>query len=316
MASIVSAQNSEENLRLLKASSQMYGQAKRISAWRMAGDLMVPLSSAIIGMFFPQMTVALAIVGGAWLIVVRFGLAHWGADLIEQAATIEEQFDVGLFGIPWDMSQAGAPLTPESISLASRRYGGDVGVLRDWYPDPGDVPYPFNVLLLQRSNLASDWVIRSEFASVELLGMAALIGAGVLLAWLGGFTTLQWLLRLAVPSLSFVADMTESARDNKKLASDRRRMEEDLRQAVDRMLRNPLSESPDLCRDIQNRILKMRKSTALVPNWWSKRYRERLNPDMTAATEELRKHIIEGLHRSGTSPGSSLSLSGADRGSE
>lgn len=69
------------------------------------------------------------------------------------AAKIQEQFDNGLFQLPWNSFLCGQTPTPRLVSEGNRRFRGDWTKLRDWYRATLEFAYPRDVLAWQHTNL-------------------------------------------------------------------------------------------------------------------------------------------------------------------
>ena len=65
---------------------------------------------------------------------------------MRKAVTIQEQFDVEVFGLEWNDGLAGPKEAPEDIHTAAQKIQGmRAAALRDWYPEADAAPWPLNV---------------------------------------------------------------------------------------------------------------------------------------------------------------------------
>jgi hypothetical protein len=197
--SVTENQNSPENLRLLAAQRHLYTQAKRLHLWCVAGTVGLAAIAPLIFLVWPGSKKVLAILGGIWTVTSRLVLEGIEAKKIKQAAAIQEQFDVGLFGLSWNRTLVGNKVKPELIHSAARDFHGNQEKLKNWYADPGNIPRPLSILLCQRTNLVWDWRLRRHCAWGISLATLALFGLGIILAVVTNQTIIDYILALTLP---------------------------------------------------------------------------------------------------------------------
>ena len=287
--SIFQRQNSPDKIKLLAAQRQFYTQAKRLHYWRVAGSIGLAAISPLIYYLLPSSKTILAIIGGVWLIVSRIVLEGIETKKVKQAATIQEQFDVELFGLPWNQVLAGNRVTPELINAAAASFKGDRNELKNWYADTSNLPYPLDVLLCQRANLVWDWRLRRHYAWIVSISTIFLFSLGVALAIITDLSLLDYLLALLIPSLSALLNSAEIARAHFDIADEKERIEKKVLAIWESALNNPSFVTREQCRDIQDCIYILRSKKPLVPDWWYKRLRDRYQIDMQSVVEELKR---------------------------
>jgi len=286
--SIFEHQNSPAKLKLLAAQRHFYTQAKHLQRWRVLGTIGLAAIAPLIYYLLPESRMILAIIGGVWLIVSRFVLEDIEAKKIKQAATVQEQFDVGLFSLPWNEVLVGDRVSPELINSAAADFKGDTEKLKDWYADTGNIPYPLDVLLCQRSNLVWDWRLRRHYALIVSILTALLFGLGIALAISTNLTLLDYLLALLIPSLAALLNGVEVAKAHFKIAEEKERIEKKISAFWRSGLNNPSSITREQCRDVQDCIYTLRSKRPLVPDRWYAWLRDRYQIDMQSAVAQLK----------------------------
>ena len=218
-------QNTPAKLKLLAAQRHFYTQAKQLQCWRVLGTIGLAAIAPLISYILPDSRMILAIIGGVWFLVSRLILEDIEAKKIKQAATVQEQFDVELFGLPWNKVLVDDKVSPELINYAAADFKGDTEKLKDWYADTGNIPYPLDVLLCQRSNLVWDWRLRRHYALIVSILTALLFGLGIVLAILTNLTLLDYLLALLIPSFTALFNGVKVAKAHFKIAEEKERIE-------------------------------------------------------------------------------------------
>src|SRR5664280_785514 len=101
-------QNSESSLELLRADSRFYLRAKRLHALRVAGTLVLALLAPVLLFWKPGWADFVGALAGAWVLVGRTVLSWFEDRSVVKAVTIQEQFDVEVFGLEWNDGLAGS----------------------------------------------------------------------------------------------------------------------------------------------------------------------------------------------------------------
>lgn len=287
LINITAEQNIPGNLRLLAAQRLLYSEAKQFRHWRLIGSIGLAVIAPILLFYQPTTATALTAFGTIWLAIDRLLLKRVETQKVKQAAIIQEEFDTELFKLSWNRMLVGNKVSPEQIGIAVHRYKGNYDQLRDWYPDTGSIPYPLNVLICQRINLAWDWQLRRRYA----IGIATLTAVYILL--LIGFAiatnrlVIDFLLGLLFPALSAVIEGVDVAWDHFHIAHEKEEMANEILSLWEQGLKNPHAISKNQCRDIQDCIYTQRSNGPLVPDWWYNRLRNKYEVDMYATARKL-----------------------------
>jgi len=169
---ITSRQNSQESIDLLIAQRYYYSRAKKFRNPRLYISIILAASSPLIVHKWPEYIFMLGIIGGLWTIVAYFIKICFENSNVIRAATIQEEFDTSLYKLPWNRILVGKKVTPEEINLAKRKFKENVSLLKDWYGNLLGVPYPFDIILCQRSNLVWDWRLKKSYSFFIFAGIA------------------------------------------------------------------------------------------------------------------------------------------------
>ena len=95
---------------LLKAMTVSHRRARRLDVVTVAVSVVLA-GSSLAATFARGLVVPVAVLGAAWAVAYVTGLADWARSEFQRAATIQEMFDVELFGLPWNRVAAGDPAT-------------------------------------------------------------------------------------------------------------------------------------------------------------------------------------------------------------
>jgi len=96
---IAQQQTTVENIRLLAAQRHIYSTVKHLSLVHTVGVLALELVAPWLLLWRPDSKTVLELVGVVTAVVSRLVLGRIESERIRRAATIQEQFDVGLLGV-------------------------------------------------------------------------------------------------------------------------------------------------------------------------------------------------------------------------
>jgi hypothetical protein len=183
MNRILTAQNSEPQLRRLGAQRWLYSRAKSIFLGQVAVSGPLAVGLTLVGLAIPTAKPYFAAWGLAVSLADVLWLSRRQKALRETAAKIQEAFDCDVLELPWHELKAGKPVDPELISSYSRSYdrvAAKFGPLHDWYPAAvGVLPIASARVLCQRANCWWDARQRVRYTALMQLAIGALLVAGV-----------------------------------------------------------------------------------------------------------------------------------------
>lgn len=285
--SIAIRQNSPQNVKLLVAQHQLYTDAKRVRSFRLLGSVLLAVAAPFVLAVWPGWSTGLGAVGSAWLLLDQVVLKHLETKTVKRAATTQEEFDTNLFQLPWNSILAGDRVQPEIVNDAAHRFIGDTEKFSNWYPELEHVLYPLDVLIYQRLNLVWDWQLRRYYAVVVLVLTTTYLS---LLIWFGtsrGFLLIEFILGLLLPASSAIAEGISVALDHLRIASEKEETAGKVMDLWEQGIHTPTDVTVEKCRDVQDAIYLYRSTGPLVPNWWYKWLRNKLELNISQTAAEL-----------------------------
>jgi hypothetical protein len=286
MVDIGTRQDLDVNLRRKLASGCYYQRAKRLhfAGWTLA--VAFALASPIVLLLKPDLGPTLGAFAGGWIFVSRFLLEPAKQTSQRKGAESQEQFDCAVLGLSWNGPLA-RPMPEEEIRRASGSMDG-VEKVRRWYPTDANLPWPFSVIVCQRSNAV--WARRQHraFGLTLTFVAAAWVIIGVAVAVADEATLAQYLTTIALPSLPAVLDAAEMSRRHGEAA--------DRRQALEKQTDELLGSGADehALREVQDQLFTLRRDEPLVPEWFYRLLRTNYEEDMRYAAERAADTIKQG----------------------
>jgi hypothetical protein len=288
--SLLAAQNRPEMMALLRAMSVCHRRAQRMDNLRMALSVAIGAAGAVVA-FTGLPPAPLTAVGACWAVANAVGLGSWSRGQLRRAATLQEMFDVRLFGLPWNPVAAGQQVGADEVSRLDRRFRGGEQYLRDYYEIP-PLPRPYDVLGCQQQNLGWGARLRRRYAYAVLGGLALWSVLGVVVGVTAGLTVAQLLVQWFVPSLGALLFGLEIYRGQRDVATERGRalgiLQADIAQHVERGGGAAGEQALLLrARQVQDLILRTRQQQTRVPDWFFRRSHAADRIDFRAAMADL-----------------------------
>ncbi|MCJ1703462.1 S-4TM family putative pore-forming effector [Rathayibacter sp. VKM Ac-2926] len=289
-ATLLRRQDELDALRLLIAQKRLYSRAKRWVSIRWFGMLIIGLAAPIVAVIWPQSSVVLGSIAGAWLFLGRTLLMHVQKKSTEQAAAVQEQFDFYVY----EMS-AGTPRPKlpslEDISLAAGPDSELAAVaarekMLGWYVVADDDPGAVAVAIAQRSNAAY---------SYRLLRFTGIIWSVVAVIWAGALTTIcvvtgltlvTFLLGVVLPLLPAFLDVTEYIVGIVRSARDREALYREIESRIGNTDEPITGEN---LRVWQESLFELRRDAPTVPDLIYKLQRGKNEAAMSSAASQLSK---------------------------
>lgn len=268
-------QNTAQSITLLRAAAVAHRHAQRTQVLSLACSILIALLS-VVAAAVPRAAAPVTAIGALWALAYALVLAPRSGRDLRASATLQEMFDVALFGLPWNAVAVGDPLSEDQILDLSRRYRGDDSRLRDYYL-VADAPAPYPVLFCQKQNLEWGARIRQRFANTLIVlvllwcAIGALVGLASSLS-LGSLVTVWY-----VPSLGLLLLCLDIYRAQVGITEERTRVLELLRGYF--RAGAPTSDgshrADTFIREVQDALFHLRKQQPRVPDWLFKRFRDR-----------------------------------------
>jgi hypothetical protein len=283
-------------LTLLRAYTWHYRQARRWHLVKILGTVVLAAAAPVVTFWFPAAADGVAAAAGAWVLAGRTVLALAEQSQIRAAVTMQEQFDVDLFGLRWNTSLAGPKAAAEDIADAARHITDD-SHLRDWYAPTGDASWPLDVLLCQRSSAV--WGRRAHYAygiTVATLGSSWFL-AGIIMGLAAHLTLGGYLISLFLPSQPAFLDTIELSRSNQRQSADKQAIEQQADAMWQKGCRKAASVTAADCRTIQDQAYVLRRHGPRVAQWFYRLRRGRDQQAMEAAASRLLDQLTTSASR-------------------
>jgi hypothetical protein len=265
-SSIKKRQNEDDALRLLIAQRRLYRQAKRWLALRWLGMLVIGLGAPVVSVLWPSLAVVSGAVAGAWIFLGRTALGLAQSRLTSQAASVQEQFDFFVFGMPDSTARSTLPSRERIAAVA----GPDEAIretakserLLDWYPVDAANPGSVTVATSQRANASyTDGLLRTTAIAWGVATAVWCILLIVVSIW-ADVTLENFLLGVFLPVLPAFLDVVQYVFGVWRSANDRR----DLARAIeDRLAAGSLPDSHELL-VWQEQLFDLRRGAPQAPD--------------------------------------------------
>jgi hypothetical protein len=229
----------------------------------------------------------MAFVGTVWAFFTLFLLKKREFDLVKSGANIQEQFDVGLFHLPWNRILVGEKLTLELVKDAASHFSGEKEKLKNWYADTGDAPYPLDVLLCQRANLVWDWRLRINYSKIIAFITVVFLITTIVFAFYTNQTLINYILGILVPSSAAIIQGSEVSKTHYEIGKEKQDKERVISDIFEEARFELKSVDIILCRSIQDFIYTTRVNSPLIPDWYYNLYQKQFERDMRAAVADL-----------------------------
>lgn len=272
------AQKDDNIQRMFAAQAQIYTDAKRWMMLRFWLSLLFALSPFALLFWKDQIEnkqmVEAITVPLAFCITILFPFLFSKLEQykINNAAAIQQQIDLKLFGLPWSEKMDGPLPLIQDITEANARFRGNRSRFQPWYEGVApDWSPEFAALYCQNQNVWWDAQQRKFFQRFFLWVGLVLLISSVVVGCANDYWLWDFLIDFLVPSLPLLGFCVE------KFLEQYRISEKQLQKAAEiHMLMtkgDPIST--EIIRDNQQAIFDIRKGTALVPDWiykWKKSY--------------------------------------------
>ncbi|MEA2497439.1 MAG: hypothetical protein QOJ29_5350 [Thermoleophilaceae bacterium] len=272
---------------LFRAFTYHYQAANRWRLVRNLGTLGLALVAPVVSIYSPGAGGLLGAVAGGWILVARTILARLEAKNRRRASLIQEEFDVGLFGLPWNEGLVGKRVAPEDIADAAEHVAE--GAL-DWYPDADRLPWPSNVLVCQRGNAVWGRRNHDSYSQLLLAAGGAWFVVGVVIAAGRELSLATYLATLFLPSQPAFLDAIEFAQGHGRQSSAKAEIES----AADDVLNSSgagAGITVSDCRLIQDQTFRLRSRGPSVPNWFYRLRRDRDQRALDAGVETIGRQL-------------------------
>jgi hypothetical protein len=278
-------------MELLRADTYFYVRAKRLHALRLAGTLVLALLAPVIVFWKPGWGDVVGALAGAWVLLGRTVLSWFEDRSVQKAVTIQEQFDVEVFGLEWNDGLVGPRVAPEDVHWAAEKIRGKkIERLRNWYPEADAAPWPLNVILCQRSSAV--WGRRGHYwyATFVLgLGIAWFV-AGLVMTAAAHVTLTGYLVNVFLPSQPAFLDTIDLFRGHLRQSQAKEAQELKTTDLWNRGVATGSVSEQD-CREVQDQSYALRRRGIQIPQLIYRLRRKQDEAAMRAAAARLMKAL-------------------------
>lgn len=296
-------QNEPDMLRLQRAASRAHVSAQRWSRtrWSVAVAFAV---AALVTKTVVSFNDLVVVLGLTWLVLQVVYVTPTLNSVTTRSALLQERFDTQLLELPWNDVLVGPPLREDEVQEWARKFGSlrkklrnrRESNIRDWYDVEGrGVPWPYDVLLCQRQNLAWDAKLRRGWA-ITLGGLVLAWGfVGVGASAGTGTSTLDALLRFFAPSVPAIQLAVSGAFAHRRIASDRERaatlVERELNTVGEQVGLTDEHRQAAFVRQVQDVLWRTRTESVRVPQWFYLLSRSGYTDDFRVLSDEARRNL-------------------------
>ncbi len=297
----LSEQNSETSLLLLAAQDRLYGIAKT-NIWLLYLASSIPFFAIFLKPFFPGLENFLMVSGVLGLAIV-LAMEKWTKKRIEQAARIQEEFDLRVFELSTNESLTGGKVSREIITEAAGTYRLAPERL-PWYSAVIEkVTEPsVQILLCQRENAVWDWRARNYVArrlSYFLYFLVVLVFViGILFKNSAGVpvNVWEWLLFVIVPASALLFKTYQLQQSFQEVGKGRQDLDGEITQEIESFIHTHVPIHAERLRWFQNKIYQSRLENCIVPDWLHRILQKGFQPQTTKSTEMLVKEILHSFN--------------------
>ncbi len=290
---IFDAQNTDYARRKVAAQARLYSDAKRWFYGRIGLIAVLAVASSVAALL-TENSARTVIGGGGGLVLLLVSLVGGAVEKRTRmtAVAVQEEFDTGIFRLPWNDIEVPRP-SPVTIGRAADRYTGNRD--KNWYADTKDTHRPFDVLICQSSNLGWGAATHRIWAWTLVLLAALVLGLLVLIAFALGLTKNDVLVALVTPALAPLRELAEQVKANFDTAKAKEATEAKISTAWADGMAGKEIPSEEVLRTIQTKILCYRQQNPYVPDWLDERLRSKNEQAMrTTAADRVAEAVRHG----------------------
>ncbi len=272
MNNISIIQNEPEFLRMLHAYRQLYSEAKHIMKIRLWISILMALFPIAVFVFPVLSNLEWIFVLPALVVTFTFPLLLKSTEKkkIEQASSIQEQFDIELFGLEWNENIADGRVLIDEIKAADKRFKGERK--KNWYEDiPANLSSEYAILRCQLQNLSWDYKMREDYSRNFFWIFWIVLVTPLVVGAVTEMLVKDYLVKLLMPTLPLLWLCVENYRAHKNLAEK----QEMKAKEIETILYNSLTVTKDMLRKNQDAIYKFRQETMLVPDGYARKWQNR-----------------------------------------
>lgn len=280
-------QDEPDALRLLIAQRRLYSRAKRWLGARWIGMLIIGIAAPVVSVLWPSLAVPSSAVAGVWLFLGRTFLLNRQTTITAQAAAVQEQFDLLVFGIPEVTQRPTLPTLEDIAAIAGpddqlRQVAVEEELL-GWYPIDEKLTGVNTVAIAQRANASYTNRLLRTTAIVWACATGVWIVALVVTSVAVGLELPQFLLGIVFPVLPSFLDVVQYVTNVRRSASEKGALASTIEEGL-------IGSDPVRPEDLlvwQSQLFDLRRSAPEVPDFIYKLTRPKNEQAMETAARQL-----------------------------
>ena len=276
-------QNHPEQIKLLRASSSAYRKAKTGEITITYFLLFLSVAYPVVYFFVKNDVVKIVLFGCSFLITILIEIfsASFKGDT-SKGAIFKEEFDTIVFNLPWK-STLKKPDHSEVVRFSQQYDGAEI---KNWYSPnlSGSIEQNSAIAILQHSNTSWDIELRKIYRKwliVFIVSYSVVIFTLFIVLKIDGLTFFLLLYSLHLFFVHFISLI----RGHSEVIEKR----ETISTHLDEIIRSGKHITTHELRDIQDEIYLTRQEPTKVPDFFFRRYKERLNSEAEEYIEEANR---------------------------
>jgi SMODS-associating 4TM effector domain len=283
MNSILTNQNKPENIKKLAAQRQLYKEAKKFLIIQILLTVPITISISILKLILKEtihvdISEYAAFYGILLSIVDVFVFNKLIGTYRTNAAKTQEEFDCDVYNMEWNKIFVGKKVGAEVINKYSRKYFPlENAPLNDWYPiEIGPFSLEHSILICQKTNLYYDTALRKKYKTTSIVLAGITFVLLMIISLSTKISVPNFLVQVILPFLPVFILAFKIIEDHSKAV----KAAVDLHQTIENLADIHNSLSVHLLRKVQDKIYCNRKDSPLIPDFFYKEIRTKLEDEM------------------------------------
>lgn len=285
MNEIKRLQDDPANLKYLKAQRVLYASAKQIFGVQIFITVILSVVFSFLKLI-PKEKVEFDLNAYVALASVLIGFADvlffntYISILRTNGAKTQELFDCNLFGLPWNSANSGSKPDKDIVEEYAEKYIPDPKApLENWYDiNLEGLSHARAVLLCQETNLFYDGKLRDHFKSANIITCLLVFVLSFITSLIVDIKISEYIKTVLLPVFPIMILTLKITLENRKSLTS----STELKKFVLQMKARQEEPSQTELRQVQDKIFCSRKDSSLVPEWYYKWRRNRLEKAMQA----------------------------------
>lgn len=308
MTNISERQNEPENIKKLKAQSQMYSDIKFLMVLTIVIGVGLPVTASFsifalgnynllssVNFDKNYVTHISAVIGLLSAIIILI-LNNSLKSLKEDAAKVQEVFDTRVFNLPWDNTSVGKKPDTGLIFRKSKKFdkrNSNYTGFKDWYTiKAAKFEYPRAIAFCQQQNLCWDSSLRNVVIVTSTILLTLLLLTVFILGWSNDVTLRNFITNFILLSLPICIFFLNIILEHKKTIIEMERLRDINKNLIDSTTSNNLltDDFKSECRKLQTAIYNHRKTARPIPDWLHRTYK---NDHEEESADRMQQYLNE-----------------------